>query len=152
MHRTSASSSSDRTHTSAASVNPAYRPSRRRSPTRSSRQPGYGSEIFRSRIRISRAAPALPYSRSRRLLLCRSLLLSPGAFEDELEPGVAFVARVLVDEIVGVPERNHQGPRPRPRLRIRERHLVVHGFRADPGETLGQLQVLRRASETGFQI
>src|SRR4030095_673006 len=88
----------------------------------------------------------------RRTLLFLLLPLRPRALQDEFESRVAFVTRVLVDEIVGVPERHHQRPRARPGRRIVEGDFVVDRLRTYPGEALGELELLGSGPETGLQV
>src|SRR5262249_61902538 len=60
---------------------------------------------------------------------------------------VAFVAGVLVDQLVLVPQRNHRRPRRGPRRRIVDGELVVEDVLADAGEPLDYVQVFVGAHE-----
>src|SRR3954453_6540512 len=58
---------------------------------------------------------------------------------------VAFVARVLVDQLVLQPEWNHRRPRRGPGGRIVDGELVVEGIATDAREPLGEPEIFVRA-------
>ena len=60
------------------------------------------------------------------------------------------MARVLVDQLVGLRHRDRRAPFRRPRRGIVDRELVLQRVRIDAAEALDQVQVLRRAAEPGL--
>src|SRR5215470_1987639 len=65
------------------------------------------------RIRIELLTPLFPFT---------------GAIEPVKHVVVQLLALVLVDLLVGIVPRDHDGERSRARLRIRHRHLVIDGL------------------------
>ena len=72
----------------------------------------------------------------------RFLLLRARAGEDSGQRVVAFVARVLVDLLVGRVHRDFAAERLRERVRILDREAIQDLVRTDAREALGHLQVL----------
>src|SRR6185295_4672861 len=77
-------------------------------------------------------------------------LTQPRAAEDVAQRVVAFVARVLVEMILGDRPGIFAGPRLIPGLRILDCEPVLQRVRARARETLRDLEVLGRAAEAGL--
>src|SRR4030095_11414038 len=84
--------------------------------------------------------------------LALSGLLGPRTSEDASEHfDVPFVARELLDVVLGCAQANDGGPWLHPRGRIIDRHLVVDRVGARPRETLREMQAIRRAHEVALR-
>src|SRR5512138_1010894 len=96
-------------------------------------------------LQVSRLLSAIAAASVRRI---RIELLTPlfpftGAIEPVKHVVVQLLALVLIDLLIGLVPRDHDGKRSRPCFWIRQRHLVIDGLGPHAGEPFDDAECLR---------